>query len=182
VVTVPDDSAASIIVAAARRQCETLPIIARAGSQQSAKLLGAMGATEIVLPEVEGGIQVMRQTLLLLDFPVRQVHSYTEAIRRQQLEHADGRDERVRVLDQLVHAARDLEIGWVTLRVDSTLAGHSLAAAQLRARTGASVVALARDGELSSNPDPTTTLQAGDHLAVIGSPEQLAAVEAVASA
>lgn len=124
----------------------------------------------------------MRQTLLLLDFPVRQVHSYTEAIRRQQLERPDVRDEKVRVLDQLVHAARDLEIGWVTLRVDSTLAGHSLAAAQLRARTGASVVALARDGELSSNPDPTTTLQAGAHLAVIGSPEQLAAVEAVASA
>jgi monovalent cation:H+ antiporter-2, CPA2 family len=182
VVTVSDDSAASIIVAAARRQCGTLPIIARAGSQQSAKQLGALGATEIVLPEVEGGIQVVRQTLLLLDFPVRQVHSYTEAIRRQQLERPDARDEKVRVLDQLVHAARDLEIGWVTLRADSTLAGHSLAAAQLRARTGASVVAMARDGELSSNPDPTTTLEVGDHLAVIGSPEQLAAVEAVASA
>ena len=180
VVTVPDDSAASIIVATARRKSEKLPIIARAGSQQSAKLLAGLGATEIVLPEVEGGIQVMRKTLLLLDFPVREVHSYTEAIRRQQLERGDLREERMRVLDQLVHAARDLEIGWVTLRADSVLAGHSLAAAQLRARTGASVVALARNGELSSNPDPATTLQVGDHLAVIGSPEQLAAVEGVA--
>jgi CPA2 family monovalent cation:H+ antiporter-2 len=175
VVTVPDDTAASIIVATARRQCETVPIIARAGSQQSAKRLAKLGATEIVLPEVEGGIQIMRQTLLLLDFPVREVHLYTEAIRRQQLEHTDVRDERVRVLDQLMHAARDLEIGWVTLREDSALAGQSLADAQLRARTGASVVALARDGELASNPDPATTLQAGDHLAVIGSPEQVAA-------
>ena len=175
VVTVPDDTAASIIVAAARRQCETLPIIARAGSQQAARRLAAFGATEIVLPEVEGGVQVMRQTLLLLDFPVREVHLYTEAIRRQQLEHTDVRDERVRVLDQLVNAARDLEIGWVTLGQQSALAGQSLADAQLRARTGASVVALARDGKLSSNPDPATTLQAGDHLAVIGSPEQLAA-------
>ena len=175
VVTVPDDTAASIIVATARRQCPTVPIIARAGSQQSAKRLAKLGATEIVLPEVEGGIQIMRQTLLLLDFPVREVHLYTEAIRRQQLEHTDVRDERVRVLDQLMHAARDLEIGWVTLREDSALAGQSLADAQLRARTGASVVALARDGELASNPDPATTLQAGDHLAVIGSPEQVAA-------
>jgi CPA2 family monovalent cation:H+ antiporter-2 len=180
VVTVPDDTAASIIVAAARRQCETLPIVARAGSQQAAKRLASYGATEIVLPEVEGGIQIMRQTLLLLDFPVREVHLYTEAIRRQRLEHTDVRDERVRVLDQLVNAARDLEIGWVTLGQQSALAGQSLADAQLRARTGASVVALARDGKLSSNPDPAITLQAGDHLAVIGSPEQLAAASLLA--
>jgi len=44
---------------------------------------------------------------------------------------------------------------------------------------GASVVAIARDGGLIANPGAEVTLQAGDHVAILGTPAQVEALEAL---
>ena len=58
------------------------------------------------------------------------------------------------VLDQLLMATRGVEIVWERLTDVSPLAGQTLAEANLRARSGASVVALLRDGQIIANPGP----------------------------
>ena len=59
-------------------------------------------------------------------------------------------------------------IEWVDLEAESALVGTSLRAANLRGRTGVSVIAIQRGEETLSNPEPETVLQSGDILVVIG--------------
>ena len=57
--------------------------------------------------------------------------------------------------------------------------GRTLAELDLRARTGATVLAIARDGAGLATPSPAAPLRAGDVLAVAGSDEAIAAARAV---
>jgi CPA2 family monovalent cation:H+ antiporter-2 len=50
-----------------------------------------------------------------------------------------------------------------------------LGESDIRARSGASVVALLRDGKLMANPKSAVQLLAGDHVGVIGDPGQIEA-------
>jgi CPA2 family monovalent cation:H+ antiporter-2 len=70
-----------------------------------------------------------------------------------------------------------MEIRWHTLTVGSPLVGHTLAEANLRARTGASVVALVRAGQLVANPKSHTMFAAHDIVGLIGDADDLAAVD-----
>lgn len=65
-----------------------------------------------------------------------------------------------------------LEIDWVTLDEGSPLVGSTLGQSQLRKKTGASVIAVMRDGEAVPNPAVDFMFEEGDTLLVIGSPEE----------
>ncbi|HTJ42088.1 MAG TPA: cation:proton antiporter, partial [Kofleriaceae bacterium] len=69
------------------------------------------------------------------------------------------------------------ETSRVTLAAGSPAIGRSLAELDLRARTGATVLAILRGGEGIATPSPTDPLHAGDVLALTGSTE---AIEAAA--
>lgn len=65
-----------------------------------------------------------------------------------------------------------LEIDWVTLEEGSPMIGSTLGESQLRKKTGASVIAVMRDGDAVPNPAVDFTFEEGDTLLVIGSPEE----------
>ncbi len=176
VVTVPDETAAAVIVSLARVEAPALPILARVATAGGASELLQLGAEDVVQPELEGGIELLRRTLVRLGLPLRTVQAYADAVRRQEFGKDRG-DARHRVLEHLVRAARDLELGWATVTVASPVAGQSLAAADVRGRVGASVIAIARDGELIPNPGPEVALRPGDHVAILGTPAQVEALE-----
>ncbi len=58
---------------------------------------------------------------------------------------------------------------WVTITTGSPLDGATLGEADVRAETGASVIAIQRDAETVANPDATFRIAAGDTLVAIGS-------------
>ncbi len=173
-VTVPDESAAALVVAAARRLAPDLPIVARAATLAGVRHLAELGAQEVIHPELEGGLEVLRLTLLRLGFPLREVQRYADVVRRENYHLRTGSDAEHRALGQLLEAARSLEIDWVRLTDDAGLVGRTLAEIDLRARAGASVIALQRDGQLVPNPTPGLRLRAGDRLGLIGEAEQVA--------
>lgn len=72
-----------------------------------------------------------------------------------------------------------MEIDWVPLGAASPLAGRALGASQMRQRTGASVIAILRDGRALANPDIDTVFEPGDTLLLIGSPAQTHAARAL---
>jgi K+/H+ antiporter YhaU regulatory subunit KhtT len=76
-----------------------------------------------------------------------------------------------------VDAARNLVITWVRVPEDGPVAGRTLAEVDLRARTGASVVALYRHGSLVPSPTPDFKLAPGDRLGLIGDPAHIEAGE-----
>jgi TrkA domain protein len=55
----------------------------------------------------------------------------------------------------------------------SPFAGHALGEARIRTRSGASVVAIVREGQVVPSPAPNDTMNPGDLLIVVGTPEGL---------
>jgi CPA2 family monovalent cation:H+ antiporter-2 len=82
-----------------------------------------------------------------------------------------------RLLHDLLDAANRIEIKWFRLSEQNPLVGQTLAEANLRARTGASVVALMRDNQLIANPKSMTVFQPGDRIGLIGDESEVAAAE-----
>lgn len=179
VVAGPDESASELMVAAARDIAPVLPIIARATTQDGIERLAELGAQDVIHPELEGGLEIMRHTLLALGFPLQEIIRYMDAVRRDHYDVQVNSAEEHRLLHDLIHASRNMEVVWMTLNRENPLVGQTLAAANLRARTGASVVAILRDQQLMANPKSMTVFQADDRLGLIGDGEEIAAAEKV---
>lgn len=94
------------------------------------------------------------------------------------------------ILELLAHATGDAPLAQVatilpgfggtsTLVVPEAAAGKTLAALDLRARTGATVLAISRGEAGIATPSPTEPLRAGDVLALAGSDDAIAAARAL---
>jgi CPA2 family monovalent cation:H+ antiporter-2 len=174
VITLPDDAAALAVVAMTRRHSVNVRIIARASTWEGARRLKADGVHEVVRPELEGGIEIVRRTLLDLDLPLGDVQRYTDLIRREGLDETERPSaERARMLDDLVNAARDLEIRWVLITPENPFAERTIGDSQLRSTVGIAVVAIRRGEKLISNPGPEESLLVGDRVAILGTPNQV---------
>jgi CPA2 family monovalent cation:H+ antiporter-2 len=179
VVTVPEEATSELIVAAGRDLAPDLPIIVRAATREGVKRLAQLGAWAVIHPELEGGLEIVRHTLLRLGFGQREVNLYTDTVRRDSYDLEINTDEEQRLLRDLLDAAGSTEVVWLRLSEGSALVGQTLAGANLRARTGASVVAITRHGVLTANPKSLTVFQAEDQIGLIGEPEQIEAVVAL---
>ncbi len=84
-------------------------------------------------------------------------------------------------VDELSVPLGDAIIEWIEVPAGSSLAGASLADADVRAQTGVSVVAIQRDTETIPSPGPEVTLRVGDILVGIGTRKEQAALEALVS-
>lgn len=76
-----------------------------------------------------------------------------------------------RVAQQLAELQQRIEglvIDWLPLREDSVYAGRTIGDAQLRTRTGVSVVAIVRGEQAVPAPGPEQQMQSGDYLVVVG--------------
>jgi CPA2 family monovalent cation:H+ antiporter-2 len=182
IITLPDDAAALAVVLTARKIAPGIHIISRASTWDGAKRLKADGAGEVVRPELEGGVEIVRRTLLELHLPVREIQRYTDLVRREGLDEVDRPSmDRSRILDDLVKTAGDLELGWLVVADNSPLSGVRIVDASLRQIAGVSVVAISRERAVISNPGPEVIFVPGDRVALIGTPEQVSAAEALFS-
>ncbi|MCE1254109.1 MAG: cation:proton antiporter, partial [Anaerolineae bacterium] len=168
VITIANDEHAAMIVNALKEVAPEIPIIARATTEEGVKELSALGARYIVHPELEGGLEMVHHTLLTLGFPLRQVHEYAEAVRRDSYNTSITTHDEYRSLHDLLHATHGIEITWFSLPDHGTLIGQTLAEANIRQKTGASVVAIIRNGQLIANPKSNTSFEADDHIGIIG--------------
>lgn len=177
VVAGPDEAASGLVVAAARDIAPELPIIARATTEAGIEHLAELGAQDVIHPELEGGLEIVRHTLLKLDFPLQEIIRYMDAVRHDHYDMQINTKDEHRFLHDLIHATKNIEVIWMTLLPGSPLIGQTLAEANLRARTGASIVAILRENEAMANPKSHTVFEANDRVGFIGDEEQIAAVE-----
>jgi CPA2 family monovalent cation:H+ antiporter-2 len=173
VVTLPEEAAAEIVVSTVHQLRPDLPIIVRASTQAGVKRLAELGAHDVIHPELEGGLEIMRHTLLRLNFAPNEVQWYADAVRRDQYDASISTVEEHRVLDQMITAVRGMEIVWLPVPDDSPIVGRTIAETNLRALTGASIVAVLREGQLVPNPKSATQLQVGDIVGLIGETTQV---------
>jgi TrkA domain protein len=73
-------------------------------------------------------------------------------------------------VDIILH---QLSIEWFKVPDGSPLNGRTIAQSEIRKRTGASIMAILRDGTPIPNPQPDSEIRTGDTLVVIGSREHV---------
>ena len=71
-------------------------------------------------------------------------------------------------LAELQQRVEGLAIDWLPVRSDSPYVGKTIADAQVRSRTGVSIVAVLRGEEPFAAPEPDFVFHAGDYLVVVG--------------
>ncbi|MDQ3005670.1 MAG: cation:proton antiporter [Chloroflexota bacterium] len=177
IVAGPDEATSALVVAAARDLAPDLPIIARATTEEGITQLAQLGAQHVIHPELEGGLEIVRHTLLQLGLSPQEIHRYMDAVRDDHYDFDVNSEDEHRLLHELLHAVKSIEIMWFRLPSGNALVGQTLAEANLRARTGASVVAILRAGEVMANPKSNTTFQAEDRIGLIGEKDQFEAAE-----
>ena len=177
VTSLPDGIAATLVVTTAKDINPQLPIITRATTIEGMRYLSTRGAHHVVQPELEGGLEMIHHTLINLGYPLQEVHAFTEAIRHDQYDYDVNTEKEHASLNEMLTAFKGIEIKWLEVNPDSSIAGKSLLESNIRMLTGASVVALMRNGQLMANPKSMTVFEAGDRIGLIGETSQLALVE-----
>jgi TrkA domain protein len=81
-----------------------------------------------------------------------------------------------RELVDLPEQVEGLVVEWIALPASSPFVGRPLGDTRARTRTGASIVAVAREGSVHASPGPDFALRSGDHLVTVGTPQGVLAV------
>jgi CPA2 family monovalent cation:H+ antiporter-2 len=102
VVTLPDEAAAAIVVAMVCAEAPHVPIIVRAATQQGVGRLLALGAQHVIFPELEGGLEMMRETLVRLGFSENHVEEYADAVRRGHYDLSISTEAEQQALEQML--------------------------------------------------------------------------------
>ena len=82
-ITTPSPVVTLAITRHARQLRPELHIVARAESEELAKELHELGVHEVVLPQIEAGLEVTRQALLHLQVPDQQIERFADEVRRE---------------------------------------------------------------------------------------------------
>lgn len=86
------------------------------------------------------------------------------------------------VAESMDMVLEQLSIEWLKVDEGSPLIGKTLEGAAIRQQTGASVMAILRDGKAHPNPQPNELIAVGDTLMVIGNREQVNQFSAICRA
>lgn len=170
-----------VIVDQVRQLQPTLHIVARAEGIEHMHTLYHRGVYEVVQPEFEAGLEMTRQALAHLQIPATEIQRFTNAMHQELYAPLYQADTAYRVIAQLHHAPRLLDLNWVALPPESALIGRTIREIGIRGQTGATVVGVMRDGTFHPNPEIDYRFACGDLAAVIGQPAQLAMFQALAA-
>jgi CPA2 family monovalent cation:H+ antiporter-2 len=170
VVTIPGIITARAIISHAQKVNAAMQIVARISDPDFFKVFKELDVVNLVYPEFEASLEMIRQVLLYLRIPVPEIQSYTENLRQRMLEKTGNSEDGYATLGQMRAADQQFDLQWVELGADNPLADKTIAEAEIRKTTGVSVVGILREGKLETNPEPTFRLRRKDLIAIIGSP------------
>ena len=175
IVAVPDAAATRQVVAVARRLAPGVTILARTRYVLEVEPLEELGADQVIPEEFETSIELTARVLRLYGASEAMMRRERAALRNAHYGALRGleADEDALTLEGL----RDLaDLGRAEVRSGCHAVGRTLRSLAIRERTGATVVALDRDGGVQPNPPADLDLRCGDVLLVYGTGEQITAV------
>jgi CPA2 family monovalent cation:H+ antiporter-2 len=171
-ITIPSVLISQAIAKMVLSQRAGLHIVARAEGVEQSKTLYDKGIYMVVLPELEAGLEIARQTLLHLKIPATVIQQYTDAVRQQHYAPIYEKHYDYRLMTKLDNAKDLLEVYWVTMTEGCKLIGVTIGQSNIRSRTGASVVGVITQGGFKPNPKADYRFMEGDLVAILGNHEE----------
>jgi CPA2 family monovalent cation:H+ antiporter-2 len=175
IVAIADPVLSRQIVTLSRQASASLKIIARTRFVGEADELYRLGADEVVPEEFETSLELAGMVMAAYGASERVIEKEKAAIRSERyalLCREECPPVRPRMLTALL-SAEDLE--HLELTEGLPVVGGSIADTRLRTLTGATIIAIEREGRLVMNPAPEFQLAAGDMLFLFGRAEELEA-------
>lgn len=173
VITAPFAIIARTIAEHARKISPEIEIMARAEGISQMKDLHEAGVHYVVQPEMEGGLEMTRQTLHFLDVPVDDILRFTDQVRNELYAPIYSPDQETSSPGRLNLATQLLKLSWVALSDGSPIIGKSIREADIRTFTGVSVVGVIHDKKVFPNPGTEYVFKKGDLLALMGNSKQI---------
>jgi monovalent cation:H+ antiporter-2, CPA2 family len=179
-VTVPDAIGTRLVVERVRVLKPGVHIVVRSTSVEQLEDLSRLGVYEAVQPELEAGLELGRQALAHLGIGAGEIQRFSDQVRQELYAPITDRSTSGELLSRLRRASEMIETDWIELPEDSPLAGKKIGDLEVRTRTGASIVAIAREESVIANPGPEVAIAPGDTIGVLGTPDQRAALRDLA--
>ena len=181
IAALPDAAATRQVVASARRLAPEVTILARTRYVLEVEPLETLGADQVIPEEFETSIELTARVLRLYGASEAMVGQERAALRAAHYGALRGTEpeDTVPTLEALRRVA---DLGRIEVQAGCRADRCSLRRLAVRGHTGATVVALDRDGAVRPNPSPDLELRPGDVLLVYGTGDQLAAVREMVSA
>ena len=177
VLAISDPVSTRRAVAVARSTFPALHIVVRTRYLTEVDELYRLGAACVIPEEVETSMEIFSRVLEQFGVPREVLVKHSRRIRTERYGvFIAGRPEPGSAAPELsgikpLVAAVEAQVCPITH--DSPAAGRSLEELAIQAKTGATVVALMRDGETIVGPDPDFRLVTGDRVVLAGSPDQV---------
>ena len=160
-------------VVAARELNPAVRIIVRTHFVRAIEDLTRLGASEVVVEEFEASVELFALVLEFYEVPSNTIRREVDAVRSEHYSMLRGESRPDLQLDTLkylgIHSALDL----VQVEEDSAAVGGNPSTLNLRRDTGATLVAVVRDGKAFYKRDATFQFRVGDTAVLVGEQEAL---------
>ena len=182
VVVISDPASTRRIVRLARKENPRIYIIVRTRYTAEVEDLLQLGANEVIPEEFETSIEIFAKVLHRYQVPRNLLFDQIERIRSGSYEALRRVELPVKSLPEKCEIITDIETETYLIREQTPAAGHTIRDLKIRSRTGATVIAVRRDGEILPSPDPDFVFKTGDIVYLIGEREKvLKAIELIES-
>ena len=177
-IALPDPMSTRLCIKRALELCPELNVVVRATNDKSIEMLYQLGAREVVQPEFEASLEMATYILTDVGLLPDVVQREMQQIRNRHYLDLRPEQSATEVSHDLLQATQDMNSRWYLLPSNSPLIGMTLEEADMRYLTGVSLMAIRRAaGEEIDYPDASTELSEGDRLLVVGSNEEMAALD-----
>ncbi|MDQ3798233.1 MAG: cation:proton antiporter [Acidobacteriota bacterium] len=174
VLAMSDPHAARHTVKQARLCNENIYIVVRTRYTSEITELLELGADEVIPEEFETSIEIFSRVLLRYGVDRFTIESQIEQIRRQGYEMLRSASLHPRIqMANLKNVLQEATTETIKLNEDSPVIEKNLGELNLRGQSGATLIAVVRNGETKISPGANYKLKAGDILVLFGKPEKI---------
>lgn len=174
VLAMSDPHAARRTVKQARAMSADLHIIVRTRYVAEITELHNLGANEVIPEEFETSIEIFSRVLQRYGTARYVIEGQIEKIRKQGYEMLRMTAPPPMKMDEVSVALDAASTGTITLKEDSPVIGKNLGELALRGESGATVIAVVKDGKTKISPGANYKLSVGDTVVLLGSPKKIA--------
>ncbi|MEJ5166853.1 MAG: cation:proton antiporter [Thermoanaerobaculia bacterium] len=173
VVVISDPIAIRRIVSIAKEENPDVYIIVRTRYVLEVETLKGLGADEVIPEEFETSIEIFSRVLDRFGVPINLILNYAEKIREGSYQSLRNLSLPKKSLETGKDFLKYVEIERYQILESSKLSQKSLKEIDLRAKTGATILAIQRFEEIISNPPADFIIKAGDILILYGKSEDI---------
>jgi CPA2 family monovalent cation:H+ antiporter-2 len=168
VFAISDHAATRIAVRMVRQMNSGIYILVRTRFAVEVDELTRLGADQVIPEEFETSVEIFSRVLHQYHIPGNIISNQINLIRFEGYKMLRGISLEQEKIGRIAALFAGATVDNIQIQPESPAAGKTLRELDIRKNTGATVIAVARNGEASTNPGPEFTLQTDDIVVLLG--------------